>query len=137
MSVRSLFLQTFCKNIFKDLRIISCYCLQMSELSLFWFLRAFEISCYTNHDWTCVFRMGINCYLLSNHLYNWYIQSYVCTILLWGFWVRVVNSEVHFATSYKSNMLPFPAVLILEDIRVYIGTSNCGNVLTDVKAPIN
>jgi len=39
--------------------------------------------------------------------------------------------------TYKSNMLPFPAVLILEDIGVYIGTSNCSNVLTDVKAPID
>ena len=39
--------------------------------------------------------------------------------------------------TYKSNMLPFPAVLTLEDIGVYIGTSNCSNVLTDIKAPID
>lgn len=133
----------------------------MSKLSLSWFLRALEISCYTNHNWTCVSKIGINYYLLGNCLYNWYIWSYISIVLLWRFWIRAVDFEVHFIVpcyvpivfnfigtiaflafkpvniTCESSMFTFLAVFALENARVHIDTSNCDNVLTNVKASIN
>ena len=57
------------------------------------------------------------------------VFNFVGTIVFLTF--RPVN------TIYKSNIFPFPVVLTLGDARIHIGISNCSNVLTDVKTPVD
>jgi len=108
-----------------------------------------------------MFRIGINCYPHDDCLCNWYIWSYTSIILLWVFWVRRISLEVCFVTLHyvsivfnfvetiaflafrpmnttcESSMFLFPAIFILEDIRIYIGISDYSNVLTNVKIPVD
>jgi len=34
-------------------------------------------------------------------------------------------------------MIPFPAVFVLENTRIHVGTTNSGNKTSDIKPPIN
>ena len=68
MSIRSLFLQTFCEKMFRILKIIFYPCLQLSWLGFLWVLMT---SCCAIHNWTYVSRIdNYNC-LSSGHPYSW------------------------------------------------------------------
>ena len=71
VSVKSLFFLIFCKKILRVFKIILYHHPQLSKLSLLWFPRALELSCYANHDWICVFKEKvIAVYLLITFVVN-------------------------------------------------------------------
>ena len=98
VSVRSLFLKTFCENIFKNFKIIVLPHPQMSKLSWLWFLRAFKTSCCVNHSWINVFRMNNYYYLPSDHPCSWYIWKSEYMIFFLCFKPQRIYLEIGFAT---------------------------------------
>jgi len=82
VSVRSLFLQTFCENIFRVFRIIVLPNPQISELNWLWFLRALIPSYYTTLCWTCISRIDRYCCWSNICPYSWCIWKYRCIVSL-------------------------------------------------------
>ena len=52
-------------------------------------------------------------------------------------WTVTLDAFSSLNVTQKGGVSPLPAILALENSRIYVRTSNCGNVIAHIEAPVN